>query len=150
MNYPELGGGAKLRSECLRLEIVLMESTPKDLKLSSEVVRVPATDVRRAGRFQVIVEYTAGTNVVTANADLPEEGVEAFMQQMPGCKDGEISLVDREQQRVLASVKWRMGGTEIGLRVPLRENVFHDWHLALIASDVRARHAAQPAIDFRA
>lgn len=127
-----------------------MKSAPKDFKLSSEVVQVPATDIRPAGRFQVIVEYAPGANVVTANADLPEEGVEAFMRQMPGCKDGEISLVDREQQRVLASVKWRMGGTEIGLRVPLRENVFYDWHLALIASEVRARHAAQPALDFRA
>src|SRR3954470_488310 len=92
MNYPELGGAAPLKGRSYEREIALMKNTPEDFELSSEVIRISATDVHCVGRFQVIVEYTTGANVVTANVDVPEEGVEAFMQQLPGRKDGEISL----------------------------------------------------------
>jgi hypothetical protein len=65
------------------------------------------------------------------------------MIQTPGCEEGEIALFDRAQQRVVASVKWKLAGTEIGLRVPHRQNIFHDWHLALIALEVQARRSGQ-------
>jgi hypothetical protein len=32
-----------------------------------------------------------------------------------------------------------MVGMEIGLRVPQRQNIFHDWHLPLIAVEVKNR-----------
>jgi len=61
------------------------------------------------------------------------------MVQTPGCDEAEIAFFDRREQRVVASVKWKMSGTEIGLRVPHRQNVFHDSHLGLIALDIKNR-----------
>ena len=119
----------------------IVKSTPMNLELSSEAVPTPAPGVCRAGRFQVIVEYAEGVCISAAIAESPEEAVEAFMVQTPGCDEGEIALFDRREQRVVASVKWKMSGTEIGLRVPHRQNVFHDWHLGLIALEVRNRRS---------
>jgi len=119
----------------------IVKSTPMNLELSSEAVPTPAPRVRSAGRFQVVVEYAAGVCISAAIAESPEEAVEAFMVQTPGCDEGEIALFDRREQRVVASVKWKMSGTEIGLRVPHRQNVFHDWHLGLIALEVRNRRS---------
>jgi len=72
------------------------------------------------------------------------------MVQMPGCEEGEIALFDRADQRVVASVKWKMDTTEIGLRVPHRQNVFHDWHLGLIALEVRNRRAVDAEVKLSA
>jgi len=98
----------------------------------------------------VIVEYAAGVCISAAIAESPEEAVEAFMVQMPGCEEGEIALFDRADQRVVASVKWKMDTTEIGLRVPHRQNVFHDWHLGLIALEVRNRRAVDAEVKLSA
>jgi len=117
----------------------IVKSTPINLELNSEAVPTPAPGVCRAGRFQVIVEYAAGVCISAAIAESPEEAVEAFMVQTPGCDEAEIAFFDRREQRVVASVKWKMSGTEIGLRVPHRQNVFHDWHLGLIALDIKNR-----------
>ena len=119
----------------------LVKSIPMNLELISEPVPMPASGVRNAGRFQVIVEYAVGVCLPAAIAESPEEAVEAFMVQAPGCAEGEISLFDRDELRVVASVKWKMSGTEIGLRVPHRQNVFHDWRLGLIALEVQNRRA---------
>ncbi|MBL9188321.1 MAG: hypothetical protein JNK23_12625 [Opitutaceae bacterium] len=110
-----------------------MKSNPTNLELISETVPVSASGVRNAGRFQVIVEYAAGVCIPAAVAQSREEAVEAFMIQMPGCEEGEIALFDREEQRVVAFVKWKMTTTELGFPTFHRVNVFHDWHLALLA-----------------
>lgn len=120
-----------------------VKSIPMNLELSSEIVQVPASGARSARRFQVIVEFAEGLYLPSAGAESPEEAVEAFMVQTPGCEEGEISLFDHDLKRVIASVKWKMSGTEIGLRVPQRQNVFHDWHLALIALEVTNRRSVQ-------
>ena len=139
----------------------LVKTSPMNLELISETTLMPASGVRSAGRFQVIVEYAEGVCISAAIAESPEEAVEAFMVQMPGCDEGEITLFDRREQRIpqrqlslpaegsdfvvvgriVASVKWKMSGTEIGLRVPHRQNVFHDSHLGLIALEVRNRRS---------
>ena len=116
-----------------------VKTSPMNLELISETAPMPASGVRNAERFQVIVEYAEGVCISAAIAESPEEAVEAFMVQTPGCDEGKIALFDRREQRVVASVKWKMSGTEIGLRVPHRQNVFHDWHLGLIALEVRNR-----------
>jgi hypothetical protein len=128
----------------------IMNNTPMDLELASEIIPMPAPGARSAGRFQVIVEYAAGVCVPGAVAESAEEAVEAFMVQTPGCEEGEISLFDRNEQRVVASVKWKMSGTEIGLDIPHRQNVFHDWHLALIAYEVQKRRSVQAAVELNA
>jgi len=38
-------------------------------------------------------------------------------------------------------VKWKIGVTEIGLPVLHRQNIFHDWYLALIALEVQKRRS---------
>jgi len=130
-----------------RRGIEVMKNTPTNLELTSETISLPVPEICRVGRFQVIVEYAADICVPGAVAESPEDAVEAFMVQAPGCAEGEISLFDREEQRVVASVKWKMDVTEIGLRVLHRQNVFHDWHLALIACEVQKRRAVQAAVE---
>jgi hypothetical protein len=120
------------------------------LKLIPETVPLPTPGVRNAVRFQIVVEVAAGVCISTAISESPEDAVEAFMTQSPGCEDGEISLFDRNEQRVVASVKWKMSGTEIGLDIPHRQNVFHDWHLALIACEVQKRRSVQAAVELNA
>lgn len=127
-----------------------MKSIPTNLELTSETVPTPAPGIRHVGRFQVIVEYAAGVCFPGAVTESPDEAVEAFMVQTPGCEEGEIALFDRQEQRVVASVKWKMRGTEIGLRVLHRQNVFHDWHLALLALEVQKRRAVQAAVELSA
>jgi len=127
-----------------------VKTSPMNLELISETAPMRASGVRNAGRFQVIVEYPAGVCISTAIAESPEEAVEAFMVQTPGCEEGEIAQFDRNEQPVVASVKWRMGGTEIGLRVPHRQIFFHDWHLGLIALEVRNRRSVAATAELSA
>lgn len=118
-----------------------------NLELTSEIIPTPTSVVRRVGRFQVIVEHAAGVCVSGAFTDSPEEAVEAFLVQAPGCEEGEISLFDRDERRVVASVKWKMFVTELGLRVLHRQNMFQNWHLALIACEVQKRRSVQAAVE---
>lgn len=133
------------RHEC---EMGHVKTNP--MKHITETVPLPASGVRNAGRFQVVVEFAAGVCISTAIAESPEDAVEAFMTRSPGCEDGEITLFDRDEHRVVASVKWKMETTENGLRVPHRQNVFRDWHLALIALDVQNRREVAAAVELSA
>ena len=72
------------------------------------------------------------------------------MLQAPAFDGGEIRLLDRDEQRMIAFVKWRMETTEIGLPVFHRENVFHDWHLALIACEVQKQSQMRTAVELNA
>jgi hypothetical protein len=127
-----------------------VKTNPMKLKLIPETVPLPASAARSARRFLVVVECAAGVCVTTATAESPNDAVEAFMTQSPGCEDGEIALFDREEQRIVASVKWAMDTTENGLRVPHRQNVFHDWHLALIALEVQNCREVAAAVELSA
>lgn len=127
-----------------------VKTNPLKLDFISEAVPQPAAGVRNARRFQVVVEYAAGVCVTTAVAESHESAIEAFMTQSPGCEDGEIALFDRDEHRLVASVKWKMETTENGLRISHRQNVFHDWHLALIALEVQKRHEVAAAVELSA
>ena len=133
-----------------RREMEIMKSKPMNLELTSDIVPIDAPSIGRTKRFQVIVEYAAGVCAPSAIAESAEEAVEAFMVQAPGCEEGEISLFDRTEQRMVASVKWEMDSTEIGLCVPHRQNVFHDWHLALIAFEVQKRRSEPAFVELSA
>lgn len=130
----------KPRMECVK-------TIPTNLELASESFPKADPAPGRVGRFQVIVEYAAGVCLPSAVASSPEEAVEAFMVQAPGCEEGEIALFDRDEQRVVASVKWKVSGTEIGLRIPQRQNIFHDWHLALVAVEVKKRRSVTASLN---
>jgi hypothetical protein len=97
----------------------------------------------RAGRFQVLVEYAPSVFVSTASAEKIEDAVEFFLKQTPGCEAGEIALFDRNERRVIGSVKWKVEPTENGLRVPHRHNLFCDWNTALLALAVQRRAEAE-------
>ena len=116
-----------------------VKTNPMNFGLISETASILARGVRNAARFQVVVEFAKGVCIPTAVAESPEEAVEAFMIQSPGSEDGGISLIDRVEHRIVASVKWAMETTENGLRVPHCQNVFHDWHLALMACSLKER-----------
>ena len=77
--------------------------------------------------------------VSTALADKIEDAVEFFLKQAPGCESGEIALFDRNERRVIGSVKWKVEPTENGLRVPHRHNLFCDWNTALVALEIQRR-----------
>ena len=124
-----------------------VKTNPIYLELISETIPPPAPEIRRVGRFQVIVESAAGVCVSGGFTDSPEEAVEAFISKAPSHEDGEISLFDRDEQRVVASVKWKMNATELGLNIPQRQNIFHDLHLALIALEVQKRRSVQSAVE---
>ena len=96
-----------------------------------------------AGRFQVLVEYAPGVFVSTASAEKIEDAVKLFLKQTPGCEAGEIALFDRNERRVIGSVKWKVEPTENGLRVPHRHNLFCDWNTALLALEVQRRAEAE-------
>lgn len=84
-------------------------------------------------RFQIYRENINGTRVLVQVINSEAEAVEAFMRQAPVFDGGDIHLLDQHEQRMIAFVKWKMMTTEIGLSVLHRVNVFHDWHLALLA-----------------
>jgi hypothetical protein len=84
-------------------------------------------------RFQIYRENINGTRILVHVINSEAEAVEAFMRQAPVFDGGDIHLLDQHEQRMIAFVKWKMKTTEIGLPVLHRVNVFHDWHLALLA-----------------
>ena len=107
--------------------------------------RIPAT-----GRFQVYRQTRVGIYTLCFQTDSDAEAVEAFMRQAPAFEGGEIRLLDRNEQRMIAFVKWTLETTEIGLPVFHRENVFHDWHLALIACEVQKQLQMRTAVELNA
>jgi hypothetical protein len=127
-----------------------MKNTPMNFELTSETIPHSAPEIRRVGRFQVIAESAAGVCVSGGFTDSPEEAVEAFMTKAPGHEGGEVTLFDRDEQRVVASVKWKIDATELGLDIPHRQNIFHDWHLALVALEIQKRRAVAAAVELSA
>jgi hypothetical protein len=51
---------------------------------------------------------------------------------------------------MIAFVKWTLETTEIGLPVFHRENMFHDWHLALIACENQKQSPVRTAVELSA
>jgi glycogen synthase len=109
---------------------------------TSKPAKTPAV-----GRFQVFQQTRAGIYTLSFKTDSDAEAVETFMLQAPAFEGGEIRLLDRDGQRMIAFVKWTMEATEIGLPVFHRENVFHDWHLALIACGVQRQSQMRAAVE---
>ena len=120
-----------------------VKTNPRNDHLPLETNPILAGGTLGAGRFQVLVEYAAGVFVSTASAERVEDAVEFFLKQAPGCEAGEIALFDRNERRVIGSVKWKIEPTENGLRVPHRHNLFCDWNTALIALEAQRRPEAE-------
>jgi hypothetical protein len=99
------------------------------------------------GRFQVYRQTSAGIYTPGFKTDSDAEAVEAFMRQAPAFEGGEIRLLDRDEQRMVAIVKWAMQTNEIGFPVSHRQNVFHDWHLALLACQIKKQAQIHAAVE---
>ena len=113
----------------------------------SHVLAPASADASAATRYQIYRQTRTGVYLPGFKTDSVDEAVEAFMLQAPVFEGGEIRLLDRSDQRMVAFVKWRMDTTEIGLPIFLRQNVFHDWHLALIACTVQKQQEVGAAVE---
>jgi hypothetical protein len=120
-----------------------MKST---LTPQSAPVLVP-TKVPAIGRFQIHLEFRSGNFTPGFHADSDAEIIEAFILQAPVYDGGEIRVLDRAEQRMVAFVKWRIVRTELGLPVLHRANVFLDWHLALIACDFQRQQQSRDRVE---
>lgn len=109
---------------------------------------VPTT-LPTIGRFQIYLEYRSGSFIPGFHTDSDAEVIEVFMLQAPVYDGGEIRVLDRSEQRMVAFVKWRIARTELGLPVLHRSNVFHDWHLALIACDLLKQKQIRDEVEMR-
>lgn len=110
--------------------------------LASTPARISAV-----GRFQVYRQTRAGIYNLSFSTDSDAEAVEAFLLQAPAFEGGEIRLLDQIEQHMIAFVKWRIDTTEIGLPVFHRENVFHDWNLALLACQLQKQAQMRAAVE---
>lgn len=117
-----------------------VKNVPMSNQLPIETNPILAGGTPGAGRFQILVEYAPGVFFSSASAERIEDAVEFFLKQAPGCEVGEIALFDRNERRVIGSVKWKVEPTENGLLVPHRHNLFCDWKTALVALEAQ-RHA---------
>jgi hypothetical protein len=116
-----------------------VKTVPMSNQLPLETNPILAGGTAGAGHFQILVEYAPGVFVSKASAQKIEDAVEFFLKQPPGCEAGEIALFDRNERRVIGSVKWKVEPTENGLRVPHRHNLFCDWNTALVALEAQRR-----------
>src|SRR4051812_14840740 len=90
-------------------------------------------------RFQIYRQTRAGTYMFEFKTDSAIEAVEAFLNQTPAFEGGELRIWNRREQRVSASVKWRLEKTDIGFPVLIRTNVFHERLLGAIAQQIGMR-----------
>ena len=101
------------------------------------------------GRFQIYRESRNGNFIPDFSTDSDAEIIEAFMFQAPAYEGGDIRVLDQSEQRMIAFVKWKVARTEIGLPVLQRNNVFHDWHFALIACDLLKPNKIRDVVEMR-
>lgn len=117
-----------------------MKTNPLNSGPAAATLFASRPPARGSARFQIFIELASGVLFPSAAANTAEDAVEAFLGQSPGSPEGEITLFDCEQRRVLGTVKWKMATVENGLRVPHRYNIFHDWQLALHACAIKEQN----------
>ena len=108
----------------------------------------PAT-LSAPGRFQIYRESRGGNFIPGFSTDSDVEVIEAFMFQAPVYDGGDIRVLDKSEQRMIAFVKWKIARTEIGLPVLQRAKVFHEWQFAMIACDLLKQKKIRDAVEMR-
>ncbi|MEO6982277.1 MAG: hypothetical protein ABI072_04090 [Edaphobacter sp.] len=106
-------------------------------------------DESTVDRYQVYRESRGGNFVPGFSTDSDIEAIEAFVLQSTAYEGGDIHVLDQNEQRMIAFVKWKVARTEIGLPVLRRVNLFHDWHFALIACDLLMQKKSRDAVEMR-
>ena len=101
------------------------------------------------GRFQIYRESRGGNFIPGFSTDSDVEAIEAFMFQSPAYDGGDIRVLDKSEQRMIAFVKWKIARTEIGLPVLQRAKVFHEWQFAMIACDLLKQKKIRDAVEMR-
>ena len=97
--------------------------------------------VASVARYQIYRQNRAGLFLPGYRSDSAPEAVEAFLNQAPAFDGGEVRLFDHREQRLIASVEWRIEKTDFGFPVHQRVNRFHDAMLEQLAGEVQARAA---------
>ena len=90
-------------------------------------------------RYQVFRQMRAGYFAGGFQSQSPADAVQAFLATAPAFDGGTIRLWDHREERLLASVNWRVEKTGFGFVVRTRANVFHDTTLARIAEQITER-----------
>ncbi len=92
-------------------------------------------------RYQIYRQNRAGLFLPGHRTDLAPEAIEAFLNQAPAFDGGEVRLFDHRDQRMVASVEWRIEKTDFGFPVHHRVNRFHDEMIEQLAGEVLARES---------
>jgi len=92
-----------------------------------------------AGRYQIYRQNRAGLFHPGYCSDSAPEAVEAFFSQAPAFDGGEVRLFDHRDQRMVATVEWRIEKTDFGFLVHHRVNRFHDAMIKQLADEVQVR-----------
>jgi hypothetical protein len=104
---------------------------------------IATCDPRRADtsapQFEIHQECYSGFYVTTFRAQSVQAALDAFLEQRPAFEGGDVRVLDRYDNRILASVEWHMGNTDFGFAVYLRVNRFSDWIIEQLAHEVLAR-----------
>lgn len=114
---------------------------------ASELFAPPANPEAAAlPRFQIYRQTRTGAYIAGFKTDSAAEAVEAFLNHSPAFEGGELRIWNHREQRVSASVEWRMEKTEFGFPVFDRTNVFHDRLLGVIARQMEVREEIREEI----
>ena len=86
-----------------------------------------------AARYQIYQQTRSGAYVGGLKTDSATDAIRAFLGQSPAFEGGELRLWDHREQHLSAWVKWSSRAGEAGESARVRENVFQDRMLALLA-----------------
>ncbi len=112
------------------------------MKTNDKASSITGLDAEAAvARYQIYRQNRAGLLLPGYRSDSAPEAVEAFLNQAPAFDGGEVRLFDHRNQRMVASVEWRIEKTAFGFPVHHRVNRYHDAMIEQLAGEVLARES---------
>ena len=108
--------------------------TSKRSPMKSTIVTTSIASQHTAGaRYQIYQQTRSGAYVGGLKTDSATDAIRAFLNECPAFEGGELRLWDHREQHLSAWVRWipRVAGASESVRV--REDVFQDRVLALLA-----------------
>jgi hypothetical protein len=119
----------------------------KKTLLATQRAMAPSAREGKQRRFQIYRQGQAGNYSPGFSTDSAVEAVEAFLAESPSFEGGDMHLWSHREQRVCASVKWNICGTEFGFPVRRRANAFYDGLLDVIVRQIHEREAMGAVMD---
>lgn len=113
-----------------------------------------ATPGAATARYQIYQQALSGNYVPGLTMDSATDAIRVFVSQSPAFEGGELRLWDHREKRLSASVKWNLQRTESGALAQVRENVFPDRIMAMLARLIqpqeKLREVIQRGVQLRA